>query len=94
MEIDEELIKHIASVARIKLTDSEVKEFTPQLKEVLGNFSSLSEVDTEGIEVQAQPVEMKNVTREDKAEKCLSQEEALANAEHKKDGYFKGPRVV
>jgi aspartyl-tRNA(Asn)/glutamyl-tRNA(Gln) amidotransferase subunit C len=94
MEIDEDLIKHVASLARLKLTESEVKEFTPQLKEVLGNFSRLAEVDTKGIEVQAQPVEMKDVTREDKAGKCLSQEDALKNAEHKKDGYFKGPRAV
>ena len=94
MEIDENLIKHVASLARLKLNDKEIKEFTPQLKEVLENFGRLSEVNTDGIDVQAQPVEMKNVLREDKAEACLPQEDALSNAEHKKDGYFKGPRAV
>jgi len=37
---------------------------------------------------------MKNVLREDKEEKCLSQKEALSLTEHKKDGYFKGPKAV
>jgi Asp-tRNA(Asn)/Glu-tRNA(Gln) amidotransferase C subunit len=32
--------------------------------------------------------------REDKVEKSLSQEVALANTKLKKDGYFKGPRAV
>ena len=94
MEINEDLIKHIANLARIKLTEDEVKEFTPQLKEVLEFFSKLSEVNTDVVEVQAQPVEMKNVMREDKVEASITQEDALKNAEHKKDGYFKGPRAV
>ena len=41
-----------------------------------------------------QPVELKNALREDIEEKCLSQEEALSLTEHKKDGYFKGPKAV
>lgn len=94
MEIDEKLIKHIASLARIELTSEEAKEFTPQLKEVLENCSKLSEVNTDDIVVQAQPVEMKNTTREDKVVACLPQEDALSNSKHKKDGYFKGPRAI
>ena len=94
MEINEELIKHVANLARIKLTEKEVKEFTPQLKEVLESFSKLAEVNTDDIDIQAQPVELKDVTREDKTEACITQEDALKNAKHKKDGYFKGPRAV
>ena len=47
-----------------------------------------------GIEASLQPVELKNMLREDKKEECFSQEEALSLSEHKKDGYFKGPRAV
>lgn len=94
MEINQDLIRHVALLARIKLTEKETKEFTPQLKEVLKSFSKLTEVNTDKIKVQAQPVEMKNVMREDKTEACLAQEDALKNAKHKKDGYFKGPRAV
>jgi Asp-tRNA(Asn)/Glu-tRNA(Gln) amidotransferase C subunit len=34
------------------------------------------------------------VTREDIPEECLSQDEALLNAEQKEDKFFKGPRSV
>jgi len=94
MKIDSELIEHVASVARLNLTEEEVKEFLPQLKEVLKAFSKLSEVDTEGIQPSFQPIVLKNHLRDDEKGSCLSQDDALSNTEHKKDGYFKGPRAV
>jgi aspartyl-tRNA(Asn)/glutamyl-tRNA(Gln) amidotransferase subunit C len=94
MEIDRKLLEHVAEVARLKLTEEEVKKFLPQLKESLEFFSQLQEVDTDGIKPSFQPVELKNAMREDKEEKCLSQDDALSLTEHKKGGYFKGPRAV
>lgn len=94
MKLDRELIRKIASVARLKLTESEIKRFLPELKEVLKAFSKIDKVDTEKTKPSFHPVELKNAVRDDKKGKCLSQEEALANTEHKKDGYFKGPRAV
>jgi len=94
MQVDEKLIKHVAAVARLNLTDEEVKKFLPQLKEILNAFSKIDEVDTKGVRPSFQPVDLKNQLREDVEKECLSQEEALANSEHKKDGYFKGPRAV
>jgi aspartyl-tRNA(Asn)/glutamyl-tRNA(Gln) amidotransferase subunit C len=94
MDVDEKLIEHVATLARLKLSKEEIKEFTPQLKEVLDSFSKLDEVDTKGVDISPQPVEIRNVLREDKVEASLAQEDALANSEHKKDGYFKGPRAM
>jgi len=94
MRVDKELIKHVAEVARLKLTEKEIDKFLPQLKESLEYFSKLSKVKTDNVKPSFQPVKIKNVLREDKEEKCLSQKEALSLTEHKKDGYFKGPRAV
>ena len=94
MEVDRKLLEHVAEVARIKLSEEEIKKFLPQLKEALEFFSKLREINTENIKPSFQPVELKNVMREDKEEKCLSQDDALSLTEHKKDGYFKGPRAV
>ena len=94
MRVDGELIKHVAEVARLNLTDAEIKKFVPQLKEILTAFSEIDKVDTGNVKPSFQPVELKNVMREDKAGLSLTQEEALRNAWHKKDGYFKGPRAV
>jgi|TARA_Y100000310_G_C20631198_1_gene788742 aspartyl-tRNA(Asn)/glutamyl-tRNA(Gln) amidotransferase subunit C len=94
MKVDKELIEHVADIARLKLTDKEVKEFQLQLKEILNTFSEIDKVNTDNTKPSFQPVEVKNIMREDKIGSCLTQEEALSSTEHKKDGYFKGPKVV
>ena len=94
MKVDKELIGNVARVARLKLTDSEIKKFLPQLKEILSAFSKLDEVNTKDVEPSFQPVELKNFMREDKPGTCLDQDKALENTPHKKDGYFKGPKAV
>jgi len=94
MKIDEKLLERTAELARLKLTEKEVKKFLPQLKEVFDAFSELKKVDTKNVRPSFQPVELKDVMRGDNVEESLTQEEALSNTEHKKDGYFKGPRAV
>jgi aspartyl-tRNA(Asn)/glutamyl-tRNA(Gln) amidotransferase subunit C len=92
--IDKKTVEHVASLARIKLTDEEIAKFSEDLSGILDAFSSLNEVDIEDVKPSFHAIEMKNVVREDKKEGCLTQEEALANAEQKEDKMFKGPRAV
>ena len=94
MEVDRKLLEHVAEVARIKLDEEEIKKFLPQLKEALEFFSKLKEINTDNVKPSFHPVELKNAMREDVEKECLTQEEALSQTEHKKDGYFKGPRAV
>jgi len=94
MEITKELLEHTATLARLKLSKDEVENFIPQLKEILDFFSKLDEVDTTNVKPSFQAVVLKNETRKDELEDSFSQEDALKNTEHKKDGYFKGPRAV
>ena len=94
MEVDRKLLEHVAEIARLKLSEEEIKKFLPQLKEALEFFSKLKEVNTDNVKPSFQPVELKNALREDKEEECLSQDDALSLTENKKDGYFKGPRAV
>lgn len=94
MEIDKKLLEHVAELARLKLNEEEINKFLPQLKEALEFFSKLKEINTDNVKPSFQPVELKNVMREDKEEECVSQDNALSLTEHKKDGYFKGPRAV
>ena len=59
MEIDRKLLQHVAEVARLKLTEDEIKKFLPQLEEALEFFSKLQEVNTDGIKSNFQPIELK-----------------------------------
>jgi len=94
MDVTNELIRRVAGNARLSLSEKEVEKFTLQFKEILEAFSKLDELDTKGVEIQVQPVELKDALRDDIPKLCLSQEEALSNTPHKKDGYFKGPRAI
>ncbi len=94
MKVDDALIKRVAANARLNLSGNEIREFIPQFKEIIDYFSKLDEVDTKNTKPSFQPVEVKNALREDKPKPSLTQEEALKNAQNKKDGYFKGPRAV
>lgn len=94
MEIDRKLVEKVASVARLSLTDKEIEMFIPQLREIIRAFSKIDEVDTSSAKPAFQPVVIRNAMRDDINGKCLTQQEALSNTEHKQDGYFKGPRAV
>ena len=94
LKVDEKLLKSVAANARLNLTKGEEKKFLPQLRDVLDFFSKLDTLDVSKEKPSFQPVEMKNIMREDKVEKSLSMDDALANTSHKKDGYFKGPKVL
>lgn len=92
--IDKKIVEHVAKIARLSLSEEEKEKFAKELSAVVDNFAKIKEADTEGVEPTFQPVPIANVVRNDSEEKCLSQAEALANAEHKENGYFKGPRIV
>ena len=95
MKVNEELIRHVGKISRLKLTDEEVKKFVPQFEDILNYFSVLDEVDVTDTKISIQPVEVRNVLRDDVPKACLSQDEALSQSNHnKKDGYFKGPKAV
>ncbi|MEM4244645.1 MAG: Asp-tRNA(Asn)/Glu-tRNA(Gln) amidotransferase subunit GatC [Candidatus Nanoarchaeia archaeon] len=93
MKVDKELILRVAKNARLSLSAKEVNEFVPQFKEILNYFSILDEVDVKNTEPSFQPIRLKNIFRKDSVGKCLSQDEALSNTAHKKDGFFKGPKA-
>lgn len=93
-EIDEDLLHHVAEVARLNISPEEIRKFTPQLKDIITVFSKIKEVDTDDVKPSFQPVQLKNALREDEPEECLTQEQALMNSKHCKDGYFKGPKAV
>jgi aspartyl-tRNA(Asn)/glutamyl-tRNA(Gln) amidotransferase subunit C len=94
VKINKELIEHVAEVARLKLTGKEIDKFSKELKEIIDVFSKIDKVNTKNTDASLQPVELKNMLREDTEEKTFTQEEALGLTKHKMDGYFKGPRAV
>ena len=92
MKIDKKILQSVANNARIKLNKKEEEELLDQLNDVLKIFSKLSEVNTDKIEPSFQPIEVKNVFREDRVEIC--KEDVLSNTKNKENNYFKGPKAL
>jgi aspartyl-tRNA(Asn)/glutamyl-tRNA(Gln) amidotransferase subunit C len=86
--VDDEEVRHVASLARVDLDEDEVELFAEQFADILDYFDALDEVP----EVEAE-AELDNVMRPDEVREGLTQEEALQNAPETEDGLFKGPKV-
>lgn len=94
MALTSEEVLHIARLARIALTDEDVRRFTAQLSGILDHFTALTAVNTEGLEPTAHPLPLSNVMREDLVAPSLPQDEALANAPRSEEGYVRVRAVL
>lgn len=93
VKVDEKLVREIASLARLDLTEEETKTFVPQFQDILKYFSILNELDTENVPPAYLSSTNKSVTREDKVEESIPTQDFLANAPQAKDDYVVIPRV-
>lgn len=94
-EFSKETIDHISKLALIDLSEEEKEKLSKELGDILNYFKKLDELDTSTVKPTTHPIDgLKNVFREDVPWESLSNEEALRNAKHKKDGYFKAPRIL
>ena len=87
-------VEKLAKLIRIDLTDQEVKEFTPQLEEILSYFNKIDKLNVKNVKPSFLPIETQMELREDKVEPSLPPKEALKNAIHKEKNFFKGPKTI
>ncbi|UAL52630.1 Asp-tRNA(Asn)/Glu-tRNA(Gln) amidotransferase subunit GatC [Metabacillus dongyingensis] len=92
--ISKEEVKHVANLARLAITEEETEMFTTQLDAIITFAEQLNELDTTGVELTTHVLEMKNILREDKAEKGLPVEDVVKNAPDHKDGYIRVPSIL
>lgn len=97
MSLDTATIRRIASLARIRLDDSEVEQAQAEINGILGWIEQLQEVDTDGVEPMAggSPVAQATARLRPDAVTDGGQADAiLANAPDRQGEYFGVPKVV
>ena len=94
MKVNKETIEHVANLARLNLTEQEKEKLTTEMESIISYVDKLNELDTSEVLPTAHVIPVKNVFREDKAEKSYDREKILANAPSAEDGCFKVPKVV
>ena len=92
--LDEAAVRHVARLARLKITDAEAALFASQLSKVLEYVEQLNEVDTDDVLPTAHALPVSNVLREDVVRPSWTPDQALHNAPDCINGFFRVPKVL
>ena len=94
MKLSRDEVLHIALLARLGLTETEMEKFREQLSNLLENFEILQQVDTTDVPPTAQSIALQNVVKEDEAIDSLPQSQVLANAPQQDGDFFRIQAVL
>ena len=95
MLIDEKITIKIASLAKLELTEQEIKEYSKDLTNILKWMEELKEVDVSNVQPVTSVTKNELYEREDIAYKnTVEQEKILLNAPEKVGDYFTVPKVI
>lgn len=94
VKLDRGEVEHIANLAKLALSEEELRAYQAQLSAILGHFEQLQALDTEDIPPTATVLPLESVMRRDEVEQPLEHEKVLENAPQTKDGCFKVPSVL
>ena len=92
--LDEAAVRHVAHLARLRITDEEVARYAAQLSTILRYVEQLNELDTTGVEPTAHALGVSNVFRDDTVRPSLDAARALSNAPDRQDDFFRVPKVL
>lgn len=87
-------VAHVASLARLELSDDDLTTFTDQLGVVLETAAQLNALDLDGVAPMSQPYPLTNVLRPDEVVPSLDRDEVLEQAPAAEDGRFRVPPAL
>jgi len=93
-ELSIEEVAKVALLARLRLSDAELEQFTGQLNSIVHFVEQLRELDTRDVEPLAHGIEIRNVFRDDVRGPSLPREAALSNAPRRNAEGFLVPAVI
>ncbi len=89
MNLTKDEVAHVAELAKLQLTDTELEEFAGQLGQILTYAQQVQSVDTSAVPPTPQVLPLTNVLATDEARGSLSNEQAVVNAPDSDEGYFR-----
>lgn len=91
VEID---IAHVARLARLGLTDTELEHYRGQLSVILEHAARVQELEAEPEVNVTHPLGVVNAFRPDEVRPSLDREEVLHHAPEARDGFFVVPPAL
>ena len=92
LSLDE--VRHVAKLARLRLSDEQLEQYRGQLSSVLDHIARISELDVEGVEPMAHPSDLVNRLDDDEPVESLSQQQILRIAPATEGQYLAVPKVL
>jgi aspartyl-tRNA(Asn)/glutamyl-tRNA(Gln) amidotransferase subunit C len=94
MPLSDDDVRHIAGLARLKLSEAEVTQFAGDLTVILDYINQLSRVDTSAIPVLDSYLGGEAQGRPDSAAPSLPRADALKNAPDTDGVFIRVPKVI
>lgn len=94
IEITDELVAHVARLARLGLSSAEAAEIKGHFQKILQFVKTLDQLDLQSVDPSFFPLATHNVFREDEVSPSLGADGALRNAPARKGDQFMVPRIV
>jgi aspartyl-tRNA(Asn)/glutamyl-tRNA(Gln) amidotransferase subunit C len=94
MALDKATVKHIATLARIRLAEAELEPLSGELSHILDWVEQLNEVDTTGVPPMTSTATATLPMRDDAVTDGGCRDAILGNAPGAARGFFSVPKVI
>lgn len=89
-----DVVRHVAHLARLDISEEEVDLFGEQLSAFLQHARDIQTLNIDDVPPSTHAIPVKNVFRDDEVRPSLDREEVLAQAPAAEDGRFRVPRIL
>lgn len=94
MSIDQATVRHIARLARIRVTEDEAQRLEGELSSILTWVEQLDEVDTSDVEPMTSVIDVEMKQRQDEVTDGGIADDVVGNAPQRDNHFFLVPKVV
>ncbi len=94
MTLDLDEVRHVARLARLRLSDQELQLYSVQLSSVLDHIAKIRELDVEGVQPMAHPSDLTNRLDDDVVDEAMPRDALLALAPEVEDSFLSVPKVL
>ncbi len=94
MTLKSEDVKNIAHLARLEISEDDVDQYAADLSNILDLVEQMNQVDTEGVQPMAHPLDAKQRLRDDEISEQDQRDKFQAIAPDVENGLYRVPKVI
>ncbi|WP_054739392.1 Asp-tRNA(Asn)/Glu-tRNA(Gln) amidotransferase subunit GatC [Cellulosilyticum ruminicola] len=92
--LNTDLISYLANLSKIEVEDADKEKLVSEMSAIVELMDAMNEVTIEDdLNLNGEGISLSNL-REDEVVESFNRELVLANASHKKDGFFVVPKIM